>query len=312
MKTAIFSVIVSILAVLLIPRVQSSQAPPQDFVLVIEQPRQEQTVRLLHDGGTEAVPLEEYLCCVLLSEMPAEFPDEALKAQTVAARTFLEKHRDKHENADICGDPGCCQAWTPKAELEKKFGSGFAAVWEKAEKAVTQTMNEVLTYDHSLIDATYFSCTGGKTEAAVAVWGSDVPYLQSVESYGEEKALRRESSVVLSQQQVCDILKAASAELSDDPKDWFGDAVYTEGGGVDTMQIGNAVFTGVQLRQMFGLNSTQFTVAYQNGDFTFSVKGFGHRVGMSQYGAAFMAENGCTYPQILRYYYRGTRIEKLP
>ena len=322
MKTIAIGAIISLLAVFLLPSAKKQLSPvAEDYVLLVEQtvkqPEETQTERTvsLLDGATlRTLSEKEYLTQVVLSEMPSDFHAEAMKAQAIAARTFLRKHTDKHENADICSDSHCCQAWTSKEKLREKLADRFEKAWDKASSAVSETDGEVLLYQDELIDAVFFSCTGGKTEAAIAVWGSDVPYLQSVDSYGETQALRYQSTNTVSEEEFKNVMSTDYPEirLSSDPQNWLGEATYTQGGGVAQMKIGDMLFSGTELRRLFGLNSTQFTAEYQNGQFVFSVLGFGHRVGMSQYGAEYMAQNGYDAAQILRYYYRGTQIKKLP
>lgn len=272
------------------------------------------TVRLLANGSVQTLPEAQYLTCVVLSEMPASFAPEALKAQAIAARTFLEKQRSakKHQDADVCGDSACCQAWTSPEALKAKLGADYAADWEKAEKAVADTGDKVLVYHGALIDATYFSCSGGSTESAVAVWGSDVPYLQSVESPGEEEAAKYETRLVYSAEEFKKRMEAGKkVVLSGSPDTWLGGLTRTDGGGVAEMTVGGVTFTGVEARALLSLNSTKFTVEYGAGGFSFDVFGYGHRVGMSQYGAQEMAKNGFPADVILKYYYRGAQIKSL-
>ena len=259
--------------------------------------------------------MQDYLTGVLLSEMPADFAPEARRAQAVAARTFTRKKLEhpKHEDADVCGDYSCCQAWTSREALEEKYGAGFDAVWESAEEAVIDTAGEVLTYDGQLIDAVYFSCSGGETEPAVAVWGSDVPYLQSVESPGEQDAPRYSSQAAFSATEFAALLREenSAVQLTGQPEGWLGTVCKSAGGGVERMEIGGKTFSGTQIRRIFGLNSTKFTLRFQDGRFLFDVLGFGHRVGMSQYGAETMAQLGFSHRTILEYYYQGARVEKM-
>lgn len=273
-----------------------------------------QTVRLLDGGAVTALSVEDYLTGVLLSEMPAEFETEARKAQAVAARTFTCRKllQPKHENADVCAEASCCQAWTSQERLRQKYGASFDTVWSAAREAVRQTAGQVLTYDGQLIDAVYFSCSGGATEAAVAVWGTDVPYLQAVESPGEEAAPRFSSRAVFSPEEFSQRLMQENpdVQLSGSPDAWLGETTRSAGGGVAACSIGGVSFSGTQLRRMFGLNSTRLTLSYQDGDFVFDVTGFGHRVGMSQYGAQTMAQLGFSYRTILQYYYQGAEVER--
>ena len=328
MKTIALCTALCALAVLLIPTAARERAVqpalPEDRVLLIEsaaapadepQPAASCTVTLLTGGETETLDLDTYLTSVVLCEMPPTFEPQALCAQAVAARTFVcrQMQHGKHPNGAVCDDSACCQAWRSREALEEKFGADFADYWQKAADAVAATHDEVLTYDGKLIDATYFSCSGGRTEAAVAVWGSDVPYLQSVASYGEQSALRYESGVTVTPEQFRDTIQplAPDAMLDGPPDRWCGDVTHTEGGGVATMTIGGAALTGTELRRAFSLNSTQFTLTYTDGAFHFDVLGFGHRVGMSQYGANYMASLGYSYRVILPYYYRGAVLKTL-
>ena len=274
----------------------------------------DETIRLLTDNGVLELSMRDYLTEVLLSEMPPDFPLEARKAQAVAARTFTRKKmlHPKHEEAAVCADSSCCQAWTSREDLAAKYGADFEAVWEAARQAVLDTAGEVLTFEGELIDAVYFSCSGGSTEAAVAVWGSDVPYLQSVESPGEEAAPRFFSTVSVSPEEFSRVLReeAPKIDLSGEPETWLGEETRSDGGGVASLYIGGLPFSGVTLRSLFGLNSANFDLTFADGAFHFDVRGFGHRVGLSQYGAENMAELGFSYRTILEFYYQGAKVEK--
>ncbi len=320
MKQIIISAIASALSVLMIPpamsraqRVYIPEQVRQEYVLVIEEPANKQTIRLLHEGNILQVPMQEYLCGVVLCEMPATFNLEAMKAQAVAARTFTCRQvgKGKHPQADVCSSSACCQAWASDVQLQDKLGESFDSAHEKAHKAVMATHDEVLVYDGALIEATYFSCAGGRTEPAVAVWGSDVPYLQAVDSYGEEDALRYESEVVCTLDEFCTSLENQGAVLAECPSEWVGEIVRSDGGGVQSVVLGGKSFTGMQVRSLFGLNSTKFDITIGRDAVTFSVLGFGHGVGMSQYGADYMAEQGYSYRTILPYYYKGAEIKRL-
>lgn len=274
-----------------------------------------QTIRLQTEAGVISLSLEDYLTGVLLSEMPSDFQFEARKAQAVAARTFAcrKLQRPKHDLADVCADFSCCQAWTSREALKKTYGDAFSSVWQEAQRAVRETAGEVLHYNDQLIDAVYFSCSGGQTEAAVAVWGSDVPYLQSVESPGEEFAPRFSSQVIISPEEFAEKLTLAdkAVSLPENPAQWLGGTDTNDAGSVTRCTIGGVCFTGVQLRTIFGLNSTKFTLSFQDGSFVFDVRGFGHRVGMSQYGAEHMASFGFSYRTILQYYYQGAEVKQI-
>ncbi|MBR7177972.1 MAG: stage II sporulation protein D [Oscillospiraceae bacterium] len=259
------------------------------------------------DGTSETMPLQDYLVGVVLAEMPAGFEPEALKAQAVVARTYTQKRMEgsKHEEADVCTDPGCCQGFQSPGDYVS--AGGTEASVEKVRQAVLETDALVLQYNGRLIDATYFSCSGGTTEDAVAVWGRDVPYLQSVESPGEEEAPRFTDTVRFSPAQFAEKLGLIP---SGDPVGWFGAVTYTEGGGVDTMVILGKSFTGTYLRAKLGLRSTAFTVSVEDGAIVITTRGFGHRVGMSQYGAQAMALEGHSFEEILAHYYTGAELTR--
>ena len=257
------------------------------------------------DGEDRVMTLEEYLTGVVLAEMPADFETEALKAQAVVARTYTRKRMEgsKHTGAAVCMDSGCCQGFRSPAEYLAEGGTQRSV--ERVRAAVEATDGLVLRYGGELIDATYFSCSGGSTEDAVAVWGQDVPYLQAVDSPGEEDAPRFTDSVTFSPAEL-----AGRLGLPDDgdPRDWFGAVTYTEGGGVATMVVRGQTFTGVQLRSGLGLRSTAFQVRATGDSITITTRGFGHRVGMSQYGAQAMAAAGSTFGEILAHYYTGAEL----
>lgn len=315
MRQAFLTGLVSMLLAAVLPAALLEPVDRSEHVRVIIEQTNEQTEKTLFlDTGAavEEILLEEYLIGVVLSEMPASFPMEAFKAQAVAARTFALRQIEggKHEQWDLCADSSCCQAWSSREELEEKFGTQFEQVWGMAAQAVRQTLGQVMTYDGKLIDAVYFSCAGGRTEDAVAVWGSEVPYLQSVWSQEKDAGQAYESQVVMTRKEFC--TKMAEIEptlvLTGDAGQWFGQTTRTRGAGVSTMEIGGCLFSGTQLRSALGLRSTCFTVIVEEGNIVFQVRGYGHRVGMSQYGAAAMALSGMDYQQILSHYYTGIEL----
>lgn len=267
-----------------------------------------QLVVLSDTGNLRQMELEDYLVGVVLSEMPAGFEPEALKAQAVVARTYVCKRMtgSKHSSAAVCVDPSCCQGYISPEEYLDRGGSRASV--DRVSHAVSQTRGYVLEYEGSLIDATYFSCSGGTTEDAVAVWGQDVPYLQSVESPGEEDAPRYVSRISFSAE---NFKLLTGCNGTGDPSGWFGVVRYTAGGGVDTIQICGETYTGKELRSILGLRSTAFTVTTEGDTILFETRGYGHRVGMSQYGAQAMAERGSTWQEILFHYYQGTELAQL-
>lgn len=261
---------------------------------------------LTGSGNVRQMQLGEYLAGVVLAEMPADFQEEALKAQAVVARTYTCKRMEhnKHGAAAVCTNSACCQGYRDPEDYVNSGGAQESV--DKIRSAVTETDGQVLVYGGELIDATYFSCSGGQTEDAVAVWGQDVPYLQSVESPGEEEAPRYSDRIRYTPENF-KLLTGVSGEGS--VGSWFGPVTYTDGGGVDTIRICGEIFTGTELRSVLGLRSTLFSVSVDDGMIVFETRGFGHRVGMSQYGAQAMAEEGSGYQEILEHYYVGALLK---
>ena len=285
------------------------------------------TILVKMKDGIKMVRMDTYLVGVVAAEMPASFSEEALKAQAVSARTFAARReaeaasgntKSGHDGAVICTDPGCCMAYCDLTmEAADVFGSNAKPYTEKVKKAVADTDGEILTWEDVPILAAFHAVSGGYTENAEDVWGSYVPYLVSVSSAGEENAANYRGTVTITAEAFRELMLTVypSAELGNDPTVWFADAVRGDGGGVKTVSVGGVTVKGSVLRSLLGLNSTDFTVRVGVDDLgavtlTFETIGYGHGVGMSQYGALAMAQRGCTYQEILRAYYTGVELEK--
>lgn len=266
------------------------------------------TLTVIMDGTPTQMDLEQYLVGVVLREMPVDFELEAQKAQAVVARTYALRTCEKGSKHDglggVCTDSACCQAYLDPQKFLASGGSREAL--EKVNQAVEETAGQVLTYEGKLIDATYFSCSGGMTEDAAAVWGADIPYLRATESPGEEGASHYMDSVSFTAKEFQELLDVSLEGAS---SAWFGKTRYTPGGGVDTMEIGGVAYKGTTLRKLLGLRSTAFTMTAVGDTVIITTKGYGHRVGMSQYGAEAMAVSGSGYSDILAHYYNGTTLE---
>ena len=288
-----------LLCMLLLTACQYWELPPFFFAEPSE-PTEEGDFRvLMSDGNVTSMALEDYIWGVVLAEMPASYEPEALKAQAVAARTYALRTK-RHENADICTYYGCCQAYVTPEDY-----TGSAKMREKVRQAVLATAGQVVTYQGKLIEATYFSCSGGRTEDAAAVWGADIPYLQSVISPGEEKSADYTKTVSMTAETFADAFDG----LSGTPDSWIGKITYTKGGGVATIEIGGTEYKGTQVRQRLKLRSTAFTITINASSVSITTKGFGHRVGLSQDGAEAMAVGGSDYAGILAHYYPGTQLQ---
>lgn len=268
-------------------------------------------------GDIMDLEFEEYIKGVLAAEMPALFEIEALKAQAVAARTYAikkinQKGSEDLKGADISTDPSKGQAYLSKEELKKIWGDNFYTYYDKISKAVEETRNEIMTYEEEPIEAVFHSTSAGITQSAKDVWEVDVPYLQSVESIGDEEAPAFESETKLSKQEVYQLLKEKYSDIViQDLMQQIQIIERSSGGYIKKVQIGNKVLSGEGMRKLFNLRSSCFSIE-EDGDYLiFTTKGYGHGAGMSQYGANFMAKEGKNYREILSHYYQGVQIKEI-
>ena len=277
-------------------------------------------VKLLHGstGEREELDLDEYLYGVVSSEMPANFEEEALKAQAVVARTYTIykiTNGSKHENANICDDSKCCQAWISKeARFEKWNESERENNWSKIVNAVDSTKGKIITYDGKPINAFFHSNSGGKTEIASSVWGGkDEPYLQAVETSGEGNYTQYSSEVILTKSEFVDKIKQyhSNFEIDFSNENQIEILEYTEGQRIKTIKLGNLELTGTEIRNIFGLKSAKFEISVDGENVKFKVIGYGHGVGMSQTGADSMAKEGKNYEEIIKHFYSGVEITNM-
>ena len=272
-------------------------------------------------GIVEELPLEEYITGVVASEMPANFNEEALKAQAVAARTFYMSSREhpcssaKAHDAEICDTVGC-QVYMSKEERmnlwSKEKGEEY---WKKISDAVMSTKGEVLVYNNEILRyPQYFAISSGKTEDAKDVLGRDISYLKSVESDGDEMAPKFKSSKNIPISNFIDTIESNYPKFNS--KEYkYNDIInilsYNNSGSVNDIKIGNMTMKGLEFRKIFKLNSTFFTIDIRNGIVTINCTGYGHGLGMSQWGANYMGKNGKKYKEILTHYYSGIEIKTL-
>ena len=283
--------------------------------------KQYDTIKLLHadTGEIEELPLDTYLLGVVSAEMPANFEQEALNAQALVARTYtiysIVHNNGKHGDADICDDSGCCQAWISKEDRMARWDEAERENnWRKIEIAVNTTAGKIITYNGEVIDAFFHSNSGGTTEAPVNVWGgTNYPYLQSVETAGEDAYSQYSSEVVLTKEELKNKIIAKHADFTIDysQADCIQILEYTESGRVKTIKIGNLNLSGVEVRSLLGLRSANFEVSIDGDNIKFSVKGYGHGVGMSQTGADSMAKQGSNYEKIVKHFYTGVEITEM-
>ena len=276
------------------------------------------TIKLLHADTkkVEEIDLDQYLYGVVSAEMPASFEAEALKAQAVVARTYtiykIVNNDGKHEKADICDDSTCCQAWISKEDRLKKWDKDNRdEYWNKIVKAVNETQGKIVTYEGKPINAFFHSNSGGKTEAPINVWGgSGYPYLQSVSTTGEDAYSQYSSEASFSKEEFEEKIKEVHSDfkINYKEKDCIKIEEYTDGDRVKTIKIGNLELSGVEVRNILGLRSANFTVTVDDDKIEFKVTGYGHGVGMSQTGADSLAKEGKTYEDIIHHFYTGVEI----
>lgn len=265
--------------------------------------KEEETLRVKVyrlDGTVLNLGLEEYVVGVVGAEMPATFPIEALKAQAVLARTYALRSLEKNTRLT---DTSSTQNYKSEEELKKMWGSGSSTYLNKIKKAVEETKGIFLTYQGEIIDAVYHSTSNGKTEDAKNVWGNSVPYLVSVESPYDEESFTYEQEKTFSYEEL-----SRKLGFPIDSDTIFEIQGKTERNRVAKLLIDSQVYSGVEFRNLLGLRSATFEIEKGENEVKFITEGFGHGVGMSQYGASGMAKHGSSYEQILKHYYNGVTL----
>lgn len=275
-------------------------------------------VYISSEGKIKELNIEDYVKGVVCSEMPLNFNKEALKAQAIVARTYATGHVLKggcsKYGGDVC-DTVHCQVYTPKEEKISQLGGIGESRWALVEEVVSETQGMVLSYEGDLATgAYYFSTSSGRTENVEDVFSSSVPYLRSVESLGEEVAPRYTSTETYDLNRFAQIINESydTANLSPGKlSEQISIVSYTDGGAVKEITLGEVTISGVEFRKIFGLNSANFSLEFLSNQININCKGYGHGVGMSQWGANIMAEEGKSYEEILSHYYTGINIEKI-
>lgn len=278
----------------------------------------------LYDKGTGRVikmTQQEYILGAVLSEMPPSFHEEALKAQAVAAHSYIlrcKEQEGKSPDPDLKGayleiDTSKRSGYVSEATAREMFGDKFSLYHPAVEKAVRQVENQILIYDGEPIVAAYHSISAGMTESASNVWNGHADYLTPVESPGDRLAPDYETAAAYTVEQAEQCLRTAYAaiKLPDDPAVWFSDLTRSESGYITKAVVGDTEIPGQTLRGIFGLRSSHLSIEYQDGKFLFTATGYGHGVGMSQYGADYMARQGAGYREILAHYYPGSTLVRI-
>ena len=272
--------------------------------------------RLLVKCGPEVydVDMQEYLIGVVAAEMPAYFEPEALKAQAVAARTYAMycAATGRHSDAQVCTDYACCQAWISREDMESNWGESFEENYSAVSRAVEETEGEYLVYEGQPVFAAFHSSSCGATEDCGAIW-NPLPYLVSVSSPETADTVPDFiSQVELSPLDFRDTVLSAYpwADFTGEESSWVGEISLEDSGRVASALLGGVEISGTEIRSLFSLRSTAFTLEYTGSGFLFTVTGYGHGVGMSQHGANLMAAQGSDYTRILAHYYPGTVLVK--
>lgn len=276
--------------------------------IITNKEKEEQKVRVLRGNTVENINIEDYLVGVVSSEVPVSFEKEAIKAQAVAARTYALKQMEnrKNESYDVTDDTSS-QVYKSDEELKNLWKDNYEKNINIIKDAINETKGQYLTYDNKIIYAFFFSLSNGKTEDNKDVFGQDLPYLKSVDSSFDEKEtnnFKMETTIPLNEfYQKLDIpyndnLVITNIEL-------------TSSGRVKNITINDNTFKGTQVRSKLSLRSTDFKIEKKDNNVVITTKGYGHGVGLSQYGANALAKQNKTYEEILKYYYQGTNIQKL-
>ena len=265
----------------------------------------------LSTGEVQQVPKRDYLIGAAAAEMPLTWPDEALKAQIVAA----------HSYALYCRDSGCTPV-RPSTSCalfgsimytfarKRYWGTDYEANYARLSALVDAVLSDVLCYDGAAAGTSYFAISNGRTEASENVWGSALPYLVPVDSSTDLSADNYEVTLTLFAPQVQQLLSSGLGIAADSaaPERWFGETTLTASGYTASLPVCGQTVSGTALRRALGLRSACFTIRYQDGSFLITTKGYGHGVGLSQWGAKALAEQGWTYEAILTHYFPGTQL----
>lgn len=278
------------------------------------------SVKVFMQNENEVLQLDisEYLVGVLAAEMPATYHEEALKAQAVAAYTYLLRKRHEQQKApdealkgaDLSNNSATHQGYITKAEREKKWGDKAESYEKKLKKAVEAVEGKVITYEGEPIIAAFHAINSGETQSAETVWGGEVAYLKGVPSPGDKLSPDCIKTVAITAKEFSDsVSQLKNCELNGEAQNWIGEIKTNSSGYVKSVEIGGTAFTGLQARDAIGLRSAVFTVEYKNGSFYFTTNGYGHCVGLSQYGADYMARQGSNWQEIIEHYYTGVTVK---
>ncbi len=309
----LLSVILILPTILVIPFAEASteveENQSQEQTTSTDAEANEHIVTVFRDQTEEIeeVPLEEYVALVVASEIPMSFEKEAIKAQALAARTYIVKKMMTNNGEDYhVTDTIQDQVYKNMDELRQDWGVDFSKRFAKLQEAVEETKGQIITYEGTPITAQFFSTSNGFTENAEDYWQNEIPYLKSVSSPWDEASPEFAEQEVLSIQEV-----AAQLDLNSSTSLNVDNISRTESGRIEQISINGKTFSGREVREKLGLRSNDFTIELKDQHVIFTTKGYGHGVGMSQYGANGMAMEGKTYQEIVKHYYQGIDIQTM-
>lgn len=276
--------------------------------VALQEPDVEVAVFRSNTKQTETFPLEEYVAGVVAAEMPASFEKEALKAQALTARTFVVKQimsGSKVNGQANVTDTVTHQVFKTKKELKKIWGSDFTWKSQKIDEAVQETAGQIITYNGTPITASFFSTSNGYTENSEDYWNEPLPYLKSVASPWDEASPEYSSKKIMP---LAEFERKLGVSVRKQEEAGTITA-RTAGKRIASVKIGGKEFSGREVREKLGLASSDFSWVLKSNNMIITMKGYGHGVGMSQYGANGMAKEGKNYKQIIAHYYQQTKIE---
>lgn len=267
-------------------------------------------------GNVKKIRMREYIIGSVAAEMPALYHTEALKAQAVASYTYAKKVGEQNEKykesylgeADITDSPDTHQGYIDEKRRKEKWGDKFEEYEKKIEAAVDEVFGSYLTYNGNTALAVYHSISAGKTQSAETLWGSEIPYLISVESPGDKLSPDYISTEAFTEKEFRKCAESFDITLEGDAEEWVGELTEDESGYVVSVRLGSTEVSASKFREEFGLKSCSFDIEYSDGKFTVTCRGHGHGAGMSQYGADYMARQGFTWREILEHYYPCTEV----
>lgn len=273
-------------------------------------------ITVLIDGQVVEMTMFDYLRGVISAEMPITFEHEALKAQAVAARTYtlykkLVSPSTNHPEANVCGDYTCCKAYISDDALREKWGGDYDSNIAIIISAISETDGQTLTYDNQPILAAFHSSSSGNTEASADIWG-DVPYLQSVKTFEDADTVPNYfTAVEMTYDEFKSTFTASYSQAdfsSDDPQSWITDVTRSSGNRITALTVAGVTVPGADFRTLFSLRSTAIDFGYGDNGISLTTQGYGHGVGMSQYGANYLASMGLDCAHILLWYYTGVTM----